>query len=123
MLEERTVINGGWVIGVKARSCGGESVVKLFSGRWRLLKLRRRRLKSPGGGWLLQQRLVGFVSGGVCCMCCCGSRLSLSGFELRRNEGVGGGAQAVSCVGDGQVEASVDAWRAEDEISTRVSSP
>ncbi|KAH0912189.1 hypothetical protein HID58_035510 [Brassica napus] len=110
-LEERTVINGGWVIGVKARSCGGESVVKLFSGRWRLIKLRRRRLKSPGGGWLLQQRLVVFVFGG------------LSGFELRRNEGVGGGAQAVSRVGDGQVEASVDAWRAEDEISTRVPSP
>ncbi|KAF2540086.1 hypothetical protein F2Q68_00031684 [Brassica cretica] len=24
-LEERTVINGGWAIGVKARSCGGEA--------------------------------------------------------------------------------------------------
>ncbi|CAN7073719.1 unnamed protein product, partial [Brassica oleracea var. botrytis] len=47
----------------------------------------------------------------------------LTGFELRRNECVGGGAQAVSRVGDGQAEASVDAWRADDEISTRVPSP
>ncbi|KAF3588227.1 hypothetical protein F2Q69_00030327 [Brassica cretica] len=73
VLEERTVINGGFAIGVKARSCGGEA-------------------------WL-------------------------TGFELRRNEGVGGGAQAVSRVGDGQAEASVDAWRADDEISTRVPAP
>ncbi|CAG7905658.1 unnamed protein product [Brassica rapa] len=50
-------------------------------------------------------------------------RWRLSGIELRRNEGVGGGAQAVSRVGDGQVEASVDAWRADDEMSTRVPSP
>ncbi|KAF3584269.1 hypothetical protein F2Q69_00025983 [Brassica cretica] len=56
-------------------------------------------------------------------MCCCGSRLSLTGFELRRNEGVGGGAQAVFRVGDGQDEASVDAWRADDEISTHVPAP
>ncbi|KAF3589926.1 hypothetical protein F2Q69_00031102 [Brassica cretica] len=46
-------------------------------------------------------------------------RWRLSGFELRRNEGFGGGAQAASCLSDGQVEASVDAWRADDEISTR----
>lgn len=39
-------------------------MVKFFSGRWGLLKLCRRRLKSPGGGWLLQHRLVGFVSRG-----------------------------------------------------------
>ncbi|KAF2584676.1 hypothetical protein F2Q70_00033807 [Brassica cretica] len=50
-------------------------------------------------------------------------RWRLTGFELRRNEGVGGGAQAVFCVGDGQDEASVDAWRADDEISTRVTAP
>nr|VDD64162.1 unnamed protein product [Brassica oleracea] len=50
-------------------------------------------------------------------------RWRLSGFELRRNEGFGGGAQAASCFGDGQVEASVDAWRADDEISTHVPSP
>ncbi|KAF2576438.1 hypothetical protein F2Q70_00000593 [Brassica cretica] len=50
-------------------------------------------------------------------------RWRLTGFELRRNEGVGGGAQAVSRVGDGQAEASVDAWRADDEISTRVPAP
>ncbi|KAG5399946.1 hypothetical protein IGI04_014553 [Brassica rapa subsp. trilocularis] len=50
-------------------------------------------------------------------------RWRFSGIEFRRNEGVGGGAQAVSRVGDGQVEASVDAWRADDEMSTRVPSP
>ena len=50
-------------------------------------------------------------------------RWRLSGFELRCNEGFGGVAQAASCFGDGQVEASVDALRADDEISTRVPSP
>ncbi|KAF3610153.1 hypothetical protein DY000_02044578 [Brassica cretica] len=50
-------------------------------------------------------------------------RWRLTGFELRRNEGVGGGAQEIFRVGDGQDEASVDAWRADDEISTRVPAP
>ncbi|KAH0896538.1 hypothetical protein HID58_046106 [Brassica napus] len=50
-------------------------------------------------------------------------RWRLTGFELWRNEDVGGGAQAVSRIGDGQAEASVDAWRADDEISTCVPAP
>ncbi|KAH0876761.1 hypothetical protein HID58_064155, partial [Brassica napus] len=54
-------------------------------------------------------------------------------FCLRGGEGlhsfaspalvVRSGGRAVFRVGDGQDEASVDAWRADDEISTRVPAP
>ncbi|CAF2080899.1 unnamed protein product, partial [Brassica rapa] len=50
-------------------------------------------------------------------------RWRLSGFELRRYEGSGGGVLAASRLGHGRVEAMVDAWRADDVISTRVPLP
>ncbi|WZY91946.1 hypothetical protein YC2023_064275 [Brassica napus] len=50
-------------------------------------------------------------------------RWRLSGFELRRYEGSSGGVQAASRLGHGRVEAMVDVWRADDEISTRVPPP
>ncbi|CAG7864626.1 unnamed protein product, partial [Brassica rapa] len=79
-----------------------------FSVLWLAALIRRMRSRRDRGG--SPQREKWF-------------RWRLSVFELRRNEGFGGGVQAASRFGHGRVEAMVDAWRANDEISTRVPAP